>query len=301
MNSLRVSAATATALGLRQWKVDVSPTTLYLMLGERCRGACRYCTQGHGHLSRVRWPPMSLDEVLRSLPGQHGARRLCLQTLFYDGVVDDVVRVAELLAGPLPLSVSMNPTTPENLERLRAAGVERVGIGLDCCSQALFYRLKHGVPSWDAYWEGLQGAAEVFGGATAHLIIGLGENDREAVETMQRLQEMSVDSALFAYFPLRRDRPPPLARYRALQAARHLVSTGRGHFIFDSRGRLEHLEGPLGPAAFETSGCPFCNRPFYTERAGGPLYNYPRPLTAQEYKNAVKEVYHYVGPAAVAE
>ncbi len=34
--------------------------------------------------------------------------------------------------------------------------------------------------------------------------------------------------------------------------------------------------------AFRTSGCPDCNRPYYNERPGGPLYNYPRPLTASE-------------------
>ena len=33
---------------------------------------------------------------------------------------------------------------------------------------------------------------------------------------------------------------------------------------------------------FETSGCPGCNRPYYNERPGGMLYNYPRPLTAAE-------------------
>ena len=33
---------------------------------------------------------------------------------------------------------------------------------------------------------------------------------------------------------------------------------------------------------FLTSGCPNCNRPYYNERPGGPLYNYPRPLRKDE-------------------
>ncbi len=33
---------------------------------------------------------------------------------------------------------------------------------------------------------------------------------------------------------------------------------------------------------FRTSGCPDCNRPYYNERPGGVMYNYPRPLTAVE-------------------
>lgn len=301
MSSLRVSAATAAALGLREWKVDILPTTLYFMLGERCQGACAYCTQGRGHLSRVGWPSFPLDEVCRSLSGDHGAQRLCVQTLLYEGVVEDIVRIAESLTCSLPLSVSINPTTPENLERLRTAGVERVGMGLDCCSETLFARLRQGVPSWDAYWESLCQASEIFGQATAHLIIGLGESDREAVTTMQRLHEAGIDSALFAYFPLRQSQPPSVARYRALQAARHLVSTGKGQWGFDSQGRLQYLEGPIERTAFETTGCPFCNRPFYNERACGPLYNYPRPLTTEEYEEAWKEVCRYVGTRAVAE
>ena len=34
--------------------------------------------------------------------------------------------------------------------------------------------------------------------------------------------------------------------------------------------------------AFLTSGCPGCNRPYYTSRPSGPIYNYPRKLTIPE-------------------
>jgi len=33
---------------------------------------------------------------------------------------------------------------------------------------------------------------------------------------------------------------------------------------------------------FLTSGCPSCNRPFYNEKPRGPLYNFPRSLSAEE-------------------
>jgi biotin synthase-related radical SAM superfamily protein len=42
--------------------------------------------------------------------------------------------------------------------------------------------------------------------------------------------------------------------------------------------------------AFQTSGCPDCNRPFYNERPGGPMYNYPEPLTSQQIKAAIEEL-----------
>ena len=34
--------------------------------------------------------------------------------------------------------------------------------------------------------------------------------------------------------------------------------------------------------AFLTSGCPGCNRPYYTSRPSGPIYNYPRKLNESE-------------------
>jgi biotin synthase-related radical SAM superfamily protein len=40
-------------------------------------------------------------------------------------------------------------------------------------------------------------------------------------------------------------------------------------------------------AAFQTSGCKDCNRPYYNERPSGPLYNYPRPLSQEEIAEAI--------------
>jgi biotin synthase len=39
---------------------------------------------------------------------------------------------------------------------------------------------------------------------------------------------------------------------------------------------------------FLTSGCPGCNRPYYNERPGGPLYNYPRQPLPDEIRE-IKE------------
>jgi len=42
--------------------------------------------------------------------------------------------------------------------------------------------------------------------------------------------------------------------------------------------RKETLEDVIARGkAFQTTGCPSCNRPFFTENPGGPLYNYPYP------------------------
>jgi biotin synthase len=45
--------------------------------------------------------------------------------------------------------------------------------------------------------------------------------------------------------------------------------------------------------SFMTRGCPDCNRPYYNERPGGPMYNYPFPLGTGEAERALKEALSY--------
>ena len=60
-------------------------------------------------------------------------------------------------------------------------------------------------------------------------------------------------------------------------------------------GRLVRLDADLEgyslrqlAQAFQTSGCPGCNRPYYNERPGHVPYNYPRPLNADEAAEALR-------------
>ena len=54
---------------------------------------------------------------------------------------------------------------------------------------------------------------------------------------------------------------------------------------------------------FQTPGCPGCNRPYYNERPGGPMYNYPHPLSAGKAATEVAafldDLVDVGGPAAV--
>jgi len=293
MLNIRVSTATASLLHLRHWKTDIKPTTLYFMLGEKCNGNCQYCTQGNGQLSRVRWPSFPFQDTQKQLAKPHGARRICLQTLLYNGVVDDVVDAVNALRGSLPISVAINPVSADEMERLKSVGVDRFGLGLDCCAPKIFRRIKKSIPSWTSYWEALSIATDVFDAVTTHLIIGLGETDEEAIHVMQQLHENGSDIALFAHFPQRYGTAPSLPRYRTLQVAQYMITLGLGRFQFN-RGKLTLIEGPVTSHAFQTSGCPNCNRPFYNERARGPFYNVPRCLYPYEYRQALHEVEQYV-------
>ena len=134
-----------------------------------------------------------------------------------------------------------------------------------------------------------------------HLIVGLGETEREMTEMIQRMHDLGVIVGLFAFTPVRgtamQDQPPPpLDTYRRMQVARHLISHDLAafrDFSFSAERQLVSFGQPdlakilADGLAFQTSGCPDCNRPFYNERPGGLLYNYPRPLTPEEASRAV--------------
>jgi biotin synthase-related radical SAM superfamily protein len=123
-------------------------------------------------------------------------------------------------------------------------------------------------------------------------------------EMIQRMHDLGLIVGLFAFTPVRGTRmedvsPPPISTYRRMQVARHLIANDLARaegFTFSPAGQLLSFDFPSLPEiladgiAFQTSGCPDCNRPFYNERPGGPMYNYPKPLTSQQIEAAVEDV-----------
>ncbi|MGC9393294.1 MAG: radical SAM protein [Anaerolineae bacterium] len=306
---IRLSIGSAVSLGLRSAKMLMQPTTVYTLLGETCLGACRFCTQAcrsdadRQLLSRVIWPEFDFSAVLEKLQADDGMRRVCIQTLLYSDLLPDLlptVRQLKAVSGT-PLSVCMNPADKDWLIALKDAGVERVGVGLDCATETLFNTMKSGF-SWNRYMRFIDDTIEVFGVGSVHLIAGLGETDEELVRAFQMFHDKGCTIALFAFTPVRGTQldlsPPPLERYRAVQLARYLIVHGQARvddMTFDN-GKLAaiNVDGAVLDRAidagtpFRTSGCPNCNRPMYNERPGGDLYNHPAPLTAAE-KSAARE------------
>lgn len=309
MPHIRLSIGSAVRLGLRAAKMEAAPTTLYALLGETCLGACRFCTQARRSdadrqlLSRVIWPEFEMPVVLEGLQADDGVRRVCIQTLLYPDLLSDLLATVEQLkaASDAPLSICMNPVDKDWLIALKDAGVERVGVGLDCGTEALFSQMKPGF-SWYRYMQFIDDTIEVFGVGSVHLIAGLGETDAELVGAFQTFHDKGCTIALFAFTPVRGTRldlaPPLLERYRALQLARYLIAHNQARveaMAFED-GKIVAID--VDPAVldraieagtpFRTSGCPHCNRPMYNERPGGAMYNHPAPLTAAE-KSAARE------------
>lgn len=280
---IRVSYGSAIKLGLLEKRIDCLPTTTYLMTAGSCIGECQFCIQAGNsasrRLSRVIWPMYSLDEVLDNLDDE----RVCIQCLNYPGLFEVVHSLTEKI--DTPISVSAQPFSEEELTIL-STQVERVGISLDCATKDLFQRIKP-TYSWDEHWKKLEIAVEIFGPfkVSSHLIVGLGETEEEMVNVMQKLHHHRVRPSLFAFTPLKgtpmegRARPS-LKTYRKLQLAYHLITEDISDTFSFEHGKIVNVgvdidEYIYNPVVYTTRGCPGCNRPYYTESPGGPLYNYP--------------------------
>lgn len=310
---LRLSLGSAVKLGLREARMDADPTTLYSMVGEVCVGNCRFCTQASSatverpFLSRITWPEFAIQEVLQPLDDVEGIARICFQTLNYPELVGDLTDLVSRVRehSDLPISACMNPVDKDSLYALKAQGVERVGVGLDCATPECFAAIKPGY-SWTRYQQFIRDTIEVFGKGSVHLIVGLGDDDEAIVSAIQRYADMNCSIALFAYTPMRGTElelpQPPIERYRALQMARYLLTTGRCRIdsMQFEEGRLVHIgcahavEQALHLGTpFRTSGCPGCNRPLYNERPGGAMYNYACPLDGEQRDSARQEYLAY--------
>jgi biotin synthase len=307
---INVSIGTATVLGLADAPMATAPTTAYLMLGGRCLMNCAFCAQAREsqasalHLSRVTWPEYKLEAVVDRLATatlQGTIRRACLQVTVTGDAFRESLAILEAVkaVSDVPFDIAILPHDLEQVRQLVEAGADHIGFGLDAACRRVFDRVKGG--NWSRSLALIEDTAQAFPGrAAVHLIVGLGEAEQEMVERIQWAHDLGVTVGLFAFTPVHGThladlQQPPLATYRRMQAARWLITHGQTrleNMTFDLQGQLVDLGAPL-PATgepFQTSGCPDCNRPFYNEHPSGPMYNYPRPLTATEAEEAKHEL-----------
>jgi biotin synthase-related radical SAM superfamily protein len=314
---VRVSLGSAIVLGLLEGKLDAEPTTAYLMTYKagKCTANCGFCPQARTSLSkaellsRVSWPIFSVNSVLRSIESavnDKRVKRVCIQALNYPDVFAHLVALVKAVKqhSQVPVSVSCQPLNSENIRRLAAAGVNRIGIALDAATERLFDEVKGSVAggtyNWTSQFRQLREAVEVFGkgNVSTHLIVGLGETEKEAASIIQQCVDLHVLPALFAFTPVRgtalANKPQPqVESYRRVQLARYLIVNGVARYErmrFDAFGRIVDfgarkevlMRAVEGGQPFLTSGCPDCNRPFYNEKPSGPIYNYPRTMRSEE-------------------
>jgi biotin synthase len=323
----KMSRATAISLGLvrqRMYRGAVNKcVNLLVHYPEGCSANCAYCglarkrpgTYQEKSFIHVDWPIRSMKEIVEAI---HDApsyvKRTCISMITNGKCRKDTLEMTRLLKKEtsLPISLLISPTILErqDFEAMKEAGAEKIGVAVDLATPELFekYRGKgvSGPHKWDKYWAALETGLDIFGPphVGVHLMVGMGETEKEMVSLMQNLRDIGVMNHLFAFFAEEGsqlgNRPqPPWSAYLRIQLARYLIEEGltsKGQMTFDTKGRISYfgLESErlmsiidLG-TPFMTSGClgsdgqVACNRPFGNCLPDDKQWNYPYPPNGEE-------------------
>ncbi|MDO8724754.1 MAG: radical SAM protein [Candidatus Methanoperedens sp.] len=320
---VRASMGTLGVLGLEFVQMDTPPTTAYLQIytEKRCAANCLFCAQASGskadltHIARGMYMPADLEAVVRRLKMAYQKgylARACIQTALYASWWDDTVYLIKRIReeSEIPISLSVFPLGDEQYRELKKMGVNELVVPLDACTPGLFDKIKGkgagGPYSWEKHLDGLKRGAKLFGKVGTHLIIGLGETDEEAVSMIDELHMYRINTALFSYtyvpgaqLSLEQDKEESIRHYRAVQVTKYLITEGKATY-----GDLRFSDGILTDfgvgrdtitkiiedgSAFQTSGCPDCNRPMANETFSK-LYNFPRRPDKEEKEEIIREL-----------
>jgi biotin synthase len=301
---VQLSTAAAITLGLIPGRMHRCACTrclnLLLTYPEGCRANCAYCglarhreaatNYADRNFIRVDWPAAPLDEIIARVADAGDAtpfHRMCISMITHPCSDADTATVLErwmarIPRARVPVSILSNPTTMTrgDVQRLHDLGADIFTVALDACTPAIFDRMRgKGVDSphrWDGYWRVFDDARAIFGPERIgmHLIVGLGETDRDVLEICRRLRAAGGHSHLFCFYPERGSLmdhlpAPPRTRWRRLQLARYLLEY-RDHpfeaFGFSADGALvsfgTEVEAVVASGIpFRTSGCPGKERP----------------------------------------
>jgi biotin synthase len=280
-------------------------------------------------LSRIQWPEFSLNLVFRRLnklyspeknPNQAKFERICIQTLNYPGFFDDIYYIISKLHQKLPnipVSCASPPISKKQMQILDKNGLDTIAFALDACNPKLFAKIKgkaiNGPYRWKSHQFCLNQAIEIFGvnHVSTHLIVGLGESEKEMIECITDIIQRGIQPGIFFFTPVKGTKlssksRKPILHFRHIQLTRELLLIDQKNyhrFQYDDKGKLigiqDFTEEELNKiihttSAFQTAGCPGCNRPFYTSRPGEEQDGYPRPLTSQEKKRIFQELQHLI-------
>lgn len=330
---LKISTASAMALDLkpgRFYRGAVNPCINLLLTYENgCYANCAYCglaarrpgAYENKSFIHVAWPTVDLPTLIEQMKERESRlKRVCISMVTNRRAVDDTLLVAEAVRGgvDLPLSLLISPTLVKDghMELFKETGADMVGVALDAATEELF--VKHrgagvkGPHRWGHYEKVLREALEIFGrgNVSVHLVVGLGETEKEMVETFQRVHDMGALIHLFSFFAeagsVLQDRPQPLwESYLRLQLARYLIEQDRirrenisfngGEQITGFDLNKDELRTVVNTGIpFLTSGCPgrdgsvACNRPFGNCLPGVRQWNYPY-LPNEEELSRIRE------------
>jgi len=324
---VKISQATAISLGLMQGRMYRGAVNrcvnLLVHYPEGCSANCAYCGLAKNRpgsyreksFIHVAWPVFPMDEIIGAInQAPSYVKRACISMITNGKCKRHTIDMSTRLnhETTLPVSVLINPTIVENgdVMAMKEGGVDKIGVAIDLATQELFekYRGKgvSGPHRWDRYWEVLDRGLKVFGKGNVgvHLMVGMGETEKQMVSLMDRLWGMGIVNHLFSFFAENAsrltDRPqPPWSTYLRVQLARYLIGNKLSKsqdMAFDTEGRItefgltrERLQEVIDSgSAFTTSGClgsdgkVACNRPFGNCLPDVKQWNYPYPPNLEE-------------------
>jgi len=334
---LQVSLAAAMTLGFvpGHFYRNAIPRCINLLLtyDDGCYANCAYCglSNASTHFNeksfiRVEWPKYSLKEIInRSKLKMDTIERFCVSMVMNKKAVDDTITVIKAIKSEMDINISVlsNPSSMDDIDiqRFKDAGADRFTVAIDCATEEIFnkYRGKdiNGHHRWERYWEILKKARQIFGDGKigCHLIVGLGETEREMLHTIQRVKDMGGMTHLFSFYQeagsLLENHPQcPVSQFRRVQIARYIIDFDYAmidDMDFDEEGRAvdfgvsedaldELIESGI---PFQTSGCPdknkriaCCNRPFGDSRPSD-IRSYPFRLERVDIDKARSELLAY--------
>lgn len=286
-----------------------------------CAANCSYCglarerpgAAEENTFIRVSWPLFPTDLVAQKIAEREqalplGVGRVCIAQVHDGRAFRDLIDMTERVrkaAPKVPISalVSAGLLDQERLATIKQAGADIIGIGLDAASEKVFEDTRgktvRGPHDWAQHWEVARIARWMYGPykVNFHVVVGLGETDRELVELFFDLHDEQIAAYLFSFNPepgtaMQDVDRAPIHRLRRIQLVKHLIEhkdLARTAVSFDGTGHIAELDAPgydvhevtKSGIPFMTDGCPdrqgkmSCNRPYGSYRPGEEYRDYP--------------------------
>ena len=314
-DKMRLSLDSAVLLDLKESRTRPKSKTLYLMNSGGCVYNCSFCSQGkqatssQEKLSRISWPEYEMEDVLKAMK-EHPEKykRVCMQVVNAKGALSELPETVRKIRDASPstkIAMTIRTYTMNDVDNIFESGADEVGLCIDAVDPEQFAEIKGG--DFETHKQFVLAAADKYPGKIAtHLIVGMGETEKQMVELMEELYEHQVIIALFAFTPVKgtemeSNEPPNMKNYRRIQIALYLIRNGyKTDIQYDANGTIvdfglqkaKLFDILKGSNVFETSGCSDCNRPYYNERAGAKdLYNHPEKVKADAFTKVFESVY----------
>ena len=336
---VRISMAAAMTLKIYPGQFNrgekLRALNLLIHYEDGCKANCSYCGLSHSRdipakdpaadtFIRVDWPLISIQEIIERA-GKHAPHlhRVCMSMITHKDSFEDMLTIMRQFRDNTELSISglIAPTVMSNKEKavqIKEAGADMIGIAIDAATPQIFDEMRgsgvRGPHKWDHYWQVLDWCVDVFGRGMVgiHIIVGLGETEKQMISIIQQAQDRGAKTHLFSFFPeegsaMGEWQQPSYGRYRRIQLARYIINEelgNIGNMKFDEKGRLTNFGMEINDIenlniAFMTSGCAgsdgivACNRPYGNERPSNPIRNFAFIPEESDVKMILSQIFEY--------